>query len=459
MTNTKAAPGDGLPSPRRQWAMLTICLGVLLSSLDGVIANIALPAISHDLGASASASVWVATAYQLAVVVCLLPFSVAGEALGYRRVYWAGVAVFTAASLGCALSPSLPVLVAMRALQGVGGSAMIGVSMALVRFSVPRATLGRAVSVYALTAGIGMSAGAPVGAAILSFAPWPWLFAVNVPMGIVALIIGARVLPESPRSPRSVEPLAVALNGVALILLVVGVDGLGSVDHAAPALAALAAALAAGAVLVRMELRKPTPLVPVDLLRRRPFALACATSLCAYVGLSTTYVAAPFLLLRLLGMPQVETGLLIALFPGMILIAAPLSGRLADRYPAGLLAGAGNAALAVGMALTALLPAGAGSFDVGWRMALTGLGFGFFQTPNNRALMLAAPPERSGAASAMLAMMRVLGMALGSASAAVALGLYPHQGPVLALWIGAAFAGVGAASSLLRLGAPAEAAH
>lgn len=449
--------GDGLPSPRRQWAMLTICMGVLVSSLDGVIANIALPTIAHDLVASPSATVWVTTAYQLAVVICLLPFSVAGEAYGYRRVYWLGVAVFTAGSLGCALAQSLPFLVAMRALQGVGGSAMIGVSMALVRFSFPKATLGRAMSLYALTSGVGMSAGAPVGAALLAVASWPWLFAVNVPIGLIALAVGARVLPDSPRQHRRIDPLALALNALALGLLVIGIDGFGDLAHAGVAAAEVAGAAVIGAILVRRELKEAAPLVPIDLLRRPAFALAGATSLCAYAALTSTYVGAPFLLLRLLGMPQVQTGFLIAFFPAMILIAAPLCGRLADRYPVGILAGAGNAALAVGLVLMATLPAGATSIDVAWRMALAGLGFGFFQTPNNRSMMLSAPPSRSGAASAMVAMVRVLGMAIGAACAAVALGLFPERGPVVALFAGATFAGVGAAACLLRMSAPTEA--
>lgn len=444
-------PVDGLPAPRRQLALATICLGVLLSSLDGAIANLALPAIQRDFGSTASATVWVATAYQLAVVVSILPLAAAGERLGFRRVYWVGMAAFTLASLGCGLAPNLPLLVAVRALQGLGGGAMIGVSMALVRFSTPRAGLGKALALYALTAGVGLSAGPPLAAAILGLGSWPWLFEVNVPMGLVALAIGARVLPDSPRSPRRLDLGAALLNALALGLVIVGVDGLGDRGRAGLALAMIGAGLLAAAVLIRFQLKRPAPLVPVDLLRRPVVALSAATSVSAYAAMSCAFVAAPFFFLHALGLGQVATGLLIAPFPLMIVLVAPVSGRLADRYPAGYLAGAGLLVMAAALALLAALPAHASNLDVAWRMALAGAGFGFFQAPNNRTLMLAAPPERSGAASALVALARVLGQAAGSASAAVALGLFATDGSWVALWTAAAFAGLGAGLSLLRL--------
>ena len=451
-TITGDAPPDGLLPPRRQLAMLTISLGVVLSSLDGAMANVALPAIARQLHASASDAVWVATAYQLAVVAGLLPFSVAGEAFGYKRVYLAGMAVFTAASLGCALSSSLPMLVAMRGLQGLVGGAMISVSLALVRFSYPKARLGRAMGLYALTAAAGLTAGPSIAGAILSVAPWPWLFAVNVPIGVAALALGVVVLPDSLRAARRLDVVGALLTAAVLILIIAGFDALSDQGRAGPALAAIAAGLVVGALLVRLQAAKTAPLVPVDLLGNPVFALSAATSTCIYAAQNAAFVSLPFHLQELLGRSQVETGLLITPFPAMIVVVAPLVGRLADRHSAAVLGSIGTAVMGLGLGSLAFLTPASTSLDIALRMAVCGVGFGLFQAPNNRAMMAAAPPERSGAASAMVAMSRVSGQAFGSAAGAVALGLFAARGPVAGLWVAAGFAGLACALSASRLG-------
>ena len=432
--------------------MGAVCLGVLLSSLDGAIANIALPAISQNLAASASATVWVATAYQLAVIVCLLPAALLGEAAGYKRIYWAGVGVFTLGSLGCVLAPSLPVLVASRALQGMGGSCMIGVSMALVRFTYPKALLGGGMALYALTAASGLTAGPAVGAAILSLASWRWLFLINLPLAALCFSLGARTLPDSPRNPRSLDPVAIALNAAALCLFVIGVDQLGEPSRMAAAGAAILAALAVGAVLFRLERNRASPLVPVDLFRNRLFVLSTGTSTAAYAAQTGAFVALPFYVLKDFPYSQVEVGGLMALFPLMIVATAPVAGRLAERTPVRVIGTIGMAMMAAGLALVLAAPAGTPLWDMAWRMALGGIGFGLFQAPNNRAIMISAPKARSGAASAMVAMARVLGQATGSASAAVAMGLAQTGGARSALYVSVAFAGVAALFSVCRDG-------
>jgi DHA2 family multidrug resistance protein-like MFS transporter len=453
MTITTAATGiAGLAPPRRQLAMLTISLGVVLSSLDGAMANIALPAIAKDLAASASDSVWVATAYQLAVVVGLLPFSVAGEAFGYKRIYLGGMAIFTAASLACALSPTLPVLVAMRALQGLAGGAMVGVSLALVRFTYPKERLGRALSLYALTAAAGLTAGPSIAGAILAVGDWPWLFAVNVPIGVVAVALGLATLPATARHARRIDVPGALTTAAVLILTISGFGALGDPRRTWQAAAAIAAGLALAVVLVRQQGRKPTPLVPVDLLRKPVFSLSAATAVCVYAAQTAAFVALPFHLQLLLGRSEVETGLLITPFPAMIVAMAPLVGRLADRHSAAILGSLGIALLVAGLASLAFVGPRTGALDIALRMAVCGVGFALFQAPNNRAIMGATPPERSGAASAMVALARVSGQAFGSAAAAVALGLFAAKGPIMGLWAAFAFAVAGGAMSASRLG-------
>ncbi len=194
-----AQPPDGLPPPERLRAMITLAIAVAMSVLDTSVANIALPTIASELHASPASSIWVVNAYQLAVTVSLLPLASLGDIVGYKRVYWVGLAVFTVASGLCAASQTLPMLVAARMLQGLGGAGIMSVNTALVRFVFPRAMLGRGIGLIALVVASSSATGPTVAAAILSVASWHWLFAVNILPGILALWLAARVLPETPR--------------------------------------------------------------------------------------------------------------------------------------------------------------------------------------------------------------------------------------------------------------------
>src|SRR5271165_2390047 len=180
---------DGLPQPRRFWAMAAVIATVAMATLDVAIANMALPIISRDLSVSASQSVWVILAYQLAMVATILPFAALGETVGHSRVYVAGIAVFTASSLACALAPSLIGLCIARGLQGLGASALMSMNTALVRYIYPSRQLGRGVGLVALVVAVGFALGPTVAAAIMATTnSWGWLFAINVPFGLIALV-------------------------------------------------------------------------------------------------------------------------------------------------------------------------------------------------------------------------------------------------------------------------------
>ena len=443
-------------APGRSLGMLVVCLGVVLSSLDGAIVNVALPSIAAALHASPAASVWVATAYLLAVIAGLLPFASLGEAVGYRRVYLGGMAVFLAGSLACAVSPTLPALIAARVLQGLGGAAMISISMALVRLLYPGPGLGRAVALYGMTAAAAMSFGPSVGAGILTLSAWPWLFAVNLPIGAAAMAIGLRRLPAGEGRGGRLDLPAAALSAMMFVGVVSGVDALGRAGEAVRAFTLMAGGVVAGGVLALRQRGKPAPLLPLDLLKFPAFALAAATSVCTYACQAASFVALPFLFEHGLGRSASATGLLMTPWPLMVVFAGPVSGRLADRLPGGAMTGAGAAVLCCGVVLLAFLPAHATSVDIVWRMLLCGAGMGLFQAPNNRALLTAAPAERTGAASGMVAVARMLGMALGAATASMALAAFGSRGATTALDLAAALAGLGALFSLSRAatGAP-----
>jgi DHA2 family multidrug resistance protein-like MFS transporter len=432
--------------------MLAIALGIAMSVLDGAVANIALPAIAAQFHSSPAESIWVVNAYQLAVVMGLLPFASLGERIGYRRVYLWGLAVFTLGSVACALSQNMPELIAARVGQGVGAAGVFAVNGALVRFTYPQAKLGRGVGLNAFVVSVSAAVGPTVAAAILAVGPWQWLFAINAPIGIVNLVVAYRALPHSDRGGRPFDAVSATLNALAFGLFFIGAD---AVTHGEGtmtlALAEVVAAFLALAALVRRESKLEAPLIPVDLMRIPVFALSVATSVCSFTAQSLALVAMPFYFELTLGRSQVETGLLMTPWPMAVGISAPIAGRLSDRVPAAILGFVGLAGLAIGMVLLAHLPLDAGFVDIAWPMALCGAGFGFFQAPNNRTLLSSAPRRRAGAAGGMLATARVAGLAAGATLVALFFRVAPTRAEPIALMVGAGFAVVAAFASLTRL--------
>lgn len=442
---------QGLPQPQRTWAILTVFCGLIMAVLDGSIANIALPSISRELQANPASTIWVVNAYQLTVTVCLLPLSSLGDILGYKRVYRVGLATFLVGSLLCAVSVNLPMLVAARVIQGIGGAGIMSVNTALVRFIYPPTKLGRGIGLNALVVGVTIAIGPSLGALILAIGSWPWLFAVNVPVAIFALSISRRALPETPAQPRAFDYPSAALSAVVFGLFILGVDGLGHDAWRLAGVAGLVAALVLGWLLVRRQRGRPAPLVPVDLFASRAFTLAVGTSFCSFMTQMLAFVSLPFYLEYQLGRSLQETGLLITPWPLMVALMAAISGRLSDRYSASILAGGGLVMMAMGLVSLAVLGPDASGVDIAWRTALCGIGFGFFQSPNNRAMIGATPPERSGGASGAQATTRLLGQTTGTAVVALLFSLNGNGAARGALYVAAAVASTGAIISLSRL--------
>ncbi|HWA92614.1 MAG TPA: MFS transporter [Rhizomicrobium sp.] len=443
--------GDGLPLPQRYWAILAIGLGVTLAVIDSAIANVALPTIASDLRTDPALSIWIVNGYQLAITISLLPFSSLGDILGYRRVYLAGLIVFTVASLGCAFATSLPLLALARVIQGFGAAGIMSVNTALLRFIYPHASLGRGIGINALVVAVASAVGPTIAAAILAVANWPWLFAVNVPIGIAAVLVGWRSLPRTAPSPHGFDLASALLSAATFGLLIGSIDALGHGEGFPLFLLEIAATLGIGTLLVRRQLSLAAPLLPVDLLKIPIFTLSVSTSIASFVAQMLALVSLPFLFQNELHFSAVETGFLITPWPLAICVAAPIAGRLADRYSAGLLGGVGLFLFAMGLLSFAFLPDQPGHFDLGWRMALSGFGFGIFQSPNNRAMLGAAPRERSGGASGMLGTARLLGQTTGAALAALLFARLAGQAPVVGLLISSGFALIGAVVSLARL--------
>jgi MFS transporter, DHA2 family, multidrug resistance protein len=442
---------DGLPAERRGWAAAAIFTAVAMASLDTAIANIALPAIATDLHVGPADVIWVVNVYQIALVATLLPLAALGEIVGHRRIYLGGLLLFTLASLACAEAWSLPSLLIARVLQGLGASGIMSVNTALVRFVFPGRLQGRGFGYNAMVVATAFTLGPTIASVILAVGPWGWLFGVNIPFGLVAILIGLKTLPRTPRATHAFDFPGALLAAGCLGLFILGI---GSAAHHAPpglVLIELAAAALLGWVLIRRQADHPAPMLPIDLFRRPLFALSTATSICSFAVQGLAFVSLPFYFEDILGRSQVETGFFMTPWPLVVAIMAPIAGRLSDRYPVGILGGFGLALLGLGMALLAMLPPNPGVIDIVWRMAICGFGFGFFQAPNIKALMSSAPAGRSGSASGIVAAARLTGQTTGAALAALCFGIAGREGATVALVLGAAFAAVGCVMSCLRL--------
>jgi DHA2 family multidrug resistance protein-like MFS transporter len=430
---TAEAHPDGLPAQTRWVAMLAVGIAVSMSVLVGSIANIALPTIAEDMQATPAESIWVVNAYQLAVTVTLLPFASLGDIYGHRRVYCWGLALYTLASLACAFAPNLPLLVGARVVQGFGGAGIMSVNGALVRFIFPRAALGRGIGYNVLIVAASSASGPSVAAAIMSVASWPWLFAIQVPAGVAALLLGMRYLPRSPLAGHPFDPISAVLNAVTLGLFITALDGIGRGEAAAAVAIEFAVSMVIGAVFVRRQLALRAPMLPVDLFRRPVFALSVGTAICAHGAQMIAMIALPFYFQYVSGMTPIEIGVLITPWPAALVVMAPIAGRLADRYSTGILGGIGLLVMTIGLVSVLLMPAGVDWLDIGWRLAVCGIGFGFFQSPNNRLLIASAPADRAGAGSGMLSTSRLVGQTTGSALVALVFGLTHGGADAIAL--------------------------
>jgi MFS transporter, DHA2 family, multidrug resistance protein len=432
-------------------ALAAVMMAVSLVTLDSAMTMTALPAIAAGLQVPPAQAIWAVNAYQLAVVAALLPFAALADRLGARRVHLFGLAFFAAASLASALASSLPTLAAARVLQGLGAAATMSVNVALVRQLYPPQHLGRGVGLNAMIVGVTFAAGPGVASLLLAVAPWPWLYLLNLPAGLLAFAVARVSLPRSLPRAQPFDVLAALLTALAFAA------ALGALATAAQrgapvlVLALTAAALSSGALLLGRQAGQPAPMLPVDLLRRPLFALSVATSMASFAAQGLAFVSLPFFIEGVLHRDPLQTGFLIAPWAVVVAAGAPLAGRLSERWPPGLMGGIGLLLLCAGLLLLSGLTPAASTAQIVWRMALCGLGFALFQSPNLNALMSAAPPERSGGASGMVAMARLNGQAIGAALAALCFGLAGALGPVRALQLGAALAAVAALASSARL--------
>ena len=437
---------------RSRLAIASVLMALALVVLDASIVNVALPTLSRSLQVTAATSVLVVSAYQAALVMALLPCAALGESLGYRRVFIGGVAVFTFASGLCAAAPTLSCLVGARFIQGLGAAAVMALGVSLLRTVVPSHKLGIAIGWNALVVALISAAGPTIGAVLLSLASWPWLFAVNLPVGM--LVLGAALaLPEERGSGRPLDWLSTALNMMAFGLLVVGAESL----PRAPVLAGLL--LVGGAltliIMVRREAPKAAPLIPLDLLSNRSFSVSVIASICCFTGQAAGLIALPFYLQHTLGLSLLATGLYITPWPLMAAVAAWLAGRFARPSSTAWLCAVGCACLSAGLYAACAWPLPGTTAGIVPIIMLCGLGFGLFQVTNNRNMFLSAPLERSGAAGGLQSVARLTGQTGGVMLATLLFSAMPLEAaPRICLAMGAILTLTAGLISMLHPKAP-----
>ena len=337
-----------------------------MASLDTAIANIALPAIAADLHASPSNVIWMVNVYQIALVATLLPLAALGGIVGHHRIYLGGLLLFTLASLACAFAWSLPSLLTARVLQGLGASGILSVNTALVRLVYPGRLEGRGFGHNALVVATAFTLGPTVASGILAIGPWTWLFAINIPFGVVAILVGMKTLPRIPRATRVFDFPGALLAAACLGLFTWGSEHCPSRATRSVSIEIVSAVML-GWVLIAGRRTSPAPILPIDPCRGPLFSLSTATAVCSFsvqgLALSSSRSTSGHSWRSL-----VQMGFFITPWPLVVAIMAPIAGRLSDRYPAGILGGLGLAFLGLGMALLGLLRKPA-CRDIVWRMA------------------------------------------------------------------------------------------
>jgi DHA2 family multidrug resistance protein-like MFS transporter len=440
--------GDGLPLPRRYLAIAAMSFGSALVIIDGGGANVALPTIARDLRVDQSAVVSIVTIYQVMLVMLLLPFAGLGERIGLKTAYQAGQAIFTVATILCFFAKSLPFLLIVRAAQALGAAGVLSVSSALIRQIYPSNQLGRGLGINAVVVTSSAAIAPTIGGLVLAVAPWPWVFASAVPFALASLALGRWV--PNPRARHATFDVLGAVMCAAMFGLIIG--GLETMVHGdSPVVSAaiVVVGIVVGVYFVSRERGEPNPILPIDLLARPVIALSAIGGFAAFTASMTLIISTPFRL-HALGFSAAAIGAAIAPWPLTNMVVAPLAGFLSDRVPAGILGGIGMIVSIMALVLLAFMPADPSYFDVAWRMALCGSGFGTFLPPNARLIVGSAPRERAAAAGGLVSTVRLAGQTAGSTLVAALLAFGIGEGRVPPL-VSASLALIAGLCSIARL--------
>ena len=441
-------------TPRRGWTLAIVSIGLFMMVLDNLVVNVALPSIRHDLGASIQTLEWTVNAYVLAYAVLLLTGTALGDRLGRKRMFIAGIALFTAGSAAAALSPTIDFLIAARAVQGVAAALVTPLTLTLIAEAFPPNQRGLALGVWSGISGIGVALGPLVGGALTQAASWHWIFWVNVPIGIALIPFAASRLTESRGEVTHLDLTGLALASSGLFGIVFGLVRSQSLGWSS---AEVVVSLAAGAVLVIAfvlhELRTSEPMLPMEFFANRSFAVTNTISLAMYFGMFGSIFFLSQFLQNVLHNTPLEAGVKLLVWTGAVMVVSPLAGFLSERYGSRLFmaAGLGLQAVALGM-LAELASVHQTYVSMLIPFVLAGSGMAMVFAPSANAVLASVRTAQTGQASGATNAIRELGGVLGIALLATVFtshGSYasPHAyvaGLTPALWVGAAVLAAGA---------------
>lgn len=399
---------------QRRWAFSALILATVIAVLDISAINLALPTIADDLGLGIGDVLWLSKANLLACSIAILPCAAIGDVVGHRRIFSAGLLTFALTATGCVLVSDLGFLIFLRALQGCASAAIMCSSLVLLREIFPANMLGAALGINALFVAVATTAGPAMSGLILNVLSWRWLFALGPLLALTALSLGLAHLPEK-RSPESRFDWLGAL-------LFISTAGVLLIGYLLPeSLWSVVLALVPGGAFLRHQQQTHWPILPLSLFRSLRFDYALTASIIAFIGQSCAFIALPLALQQEMKFsPLAAAGLFIA-WPLMTAVIGPWAGKWADNGTPRAVACAGIAIFALGLAALATLPANAQALDIMWRTAICGVGFGLFQSPNNREILTNAAAQHSARAAALLSAARLVGQALGAIMVGIAL--------------------------------------
>ncbi|MEC9347662.1 MAG: MFS transporter [Pseudomonadota bacterium] len=400
-------------------ALASLSLAMLLSTLGISVANIALPALATAFGAAFQDVQWVVLTYLLAITTLIVGAGRLGDRYGRRRILAAGLVLHMAGALLAGLAPSLDWLVAARVVQGTGAAAMMALSVAMVGQAVPKAHTGRAMGLLGTMSAIGTASGPSLGGLLIAEAGWRSIFLVNLPLGLVALVLVLRVLPRE-RAGEAATGGGFDIAGTVVLALSLGAYALsmtlGRGDFGAMNLALLAGAAAGLGVFAAVERRAASPLVRLSLFRDRGLRAGLVTSALVSTVMMATLVVGPFHLSAGLGLDMALVGLAVSVGPVVAALAGVPAGRLTDRFGSRRMSITGLVGVTAGCAAIALLPSSLGLPGYVLPLVAVTAGYALFQTANNTAVMAGVAAERRGLVSGLLNLSRNLGLVTGASA-------------------------------------------
>jgi EmrB/QacA subfamily drug resistance transporter len=412
-----------------KWLILAaVMLGAFMGPVDASIVNTVLPDITSYFKTDISIAQWVPTVYLVTISCLILLYGRLGDMVGYKKVFLAGLAAFVVASILCGTSQSIWMLIVFRGVQGLAAGLLMAVGYAIITAAFPPFERGRAMGIYAVSIAAGLGLGPTFGGLIAQYLSWHYVFFINVPIGIAALIWGARVIPRSATTPGQRLDVAGALTALIFLSSLLLYANQGETwGWASPrSIALVGTAVVFGSLFFWIEQTSAQPMLNLALFNNRRFSLASISTLLSFVALYAIVFLTPFYLTFVLHFSILKVGLALIASPLATMFVAPVSGAMSDRFGTRVFAVSGMCIAAVGLFLMSGLNASDNVWDVVWRLVIIGMGLGMFQSPNNSEIMGSVPPWHLGIASGIIAAMRNVGMVLGIAiSGAVLYNLAP----------------------------------